>query len=178
MGLVADRHCGDCTVCCTVGALATPRLRKAPNTACPNSTGTGCAIYAARPAECRDSHCGWRFYPELDEAWRPDLSGVLVLTEHDVPASHRGRVGLKLLLVEAERALPSERLVGYLCALMGRGVPVFLSVQGPPGHWPVKAFLNDRLGPAIGRRDVREVGRIVAQLERDLRASDFERAKV
>jgi hypothetical protein len=61
---------------------------------------------------------------------------------------------------------------------MGRGVPVFLSVQGPPGYWPVKAFLNDRLGPAIGRRDVREVGRIVAQLERDLRASDFARAKV
>lgn len=176
MGLVPDRVCGDCTVCCTVAPVATEQLRKLPNTTCPHCVDTGCAIYASRPTDCRDSHCGWRFYPELDDQWRPDLSGVLILTEHEVPPTYERRVGLKFLLVDSDEPIRSARLIGYICALVGRGVPVTLAVQGPSGHWPVKTFVNNALASAIRRYDLAEAARVLALIVRDLRAGEFDPA--
>lgn len=176
MGSAPKRVCGDCTVCCTVAPVATEQLRKPPNTTCPHCVATGCAIYASRPTDCRDSLCGWRSYPELDDDWRPDRSGVLILTEHDVPPTYERRVGLKFLLVESDALIHSARLIGYICALVSRGVPVTLAVQGPPGHWPVKAFVNHALASAIIRHDATEAARVLALLVRDLRAGAFEPA--
>lgn len=115
-------------MCCTVAPLVAEQIRKLPNTACPHCTAAGCAIYVSRPADCRESYCGWRAFPELDDDWRPDLSGVLILTEHDVPQAYERRSGLKLLLVESDEPIRSVRFVGYVCALVGRGVPVTIAV--------------------------------------------------
>lgn len=173
MSLAVTRVCGDCTVCCTVAPVATVQLHKPPNTPCPHCVGTGCAIYASRPTDCRDSQCGWLVYQELDQDWRPDLSGVLILTEHDVPPKYERRVGLKFLLVDSDKPIHSARLTGYVIALVSRGVPVTFAVQGPPGHWPVKVFVNDALAPAVIRYDAEEVTRVLALLVRDLREGKF-----
>lgn len=133
MGLVQNRVCGDYTVCCTVAPLVSETIRKLPNVPCRHSAGAGCAIYTTRPTACRESYCGWRFYPELDDGWRPDISGVLILTEQDVPAKYLGRGGLKFLLLDADTSIRSEAFVGYICALVGRGVPVTVSVPGAAG---------------------------------------------
>jgi len=164
-------------VCCTVAPLADGAIRKGPNTVCPASTGRGCSIYRDRPTACRESFCGWRFYPELDDSWRPDLSGVLILTEQDAPGAGRGKTGIKLLLVHDDAPLSDPRVIGYLVALARRGVPLSLSVQGPAGCWPVKTFLNAALAPAIARADAAEVAQVLLRTSRALRGGAFETAE-
>lgn len=176
MALVAGRECGGCTVCCTVAPLLTAQVRKLPNTQCPHCTGQGCAIYSSRPADCRESYCGWRFYAELDDRWRPDVSGVLILTEHEAPAPLEGRVGIKFVLVDTDEPIRSERLISYICALVSRNVPVSLSVLGRPGHWPAKAFLNAIVEAVLGRRDPAAVTHALEDIARNLRAGSFEKA--
>jgi hypothetical protein len=86
------------------------------------------------------------------------------------------RVGLKFLLVESDAPIRSARLIGYICALVSRGVPVTLAVQGPSGRWPVKIFVNHALASAIIRHDATEAARVMVLLVRDLRAGAFEPA--
>jgi len=176
MQLVAGRECGECTVCCTVAPVRTATLVKAPNTACPHCVAGGCGIYETRPVECRESFCGWRARPELDAHWRPDICGVMILAEHDAPPPLGGRPGLKFVLVAGDEPLSTDRFIGYVSALIRRDVPVALSVQGPPGHWPVKTFLNQSLTPAIRRMDADEVRRELLRQAAMLRAGAFERA--
>ena len=176
MELVAGRECGECTVCCTVAPIRTATLVKAPSTPCPHCTAGGCGIYLQRPDECRDSFCGWRARPELDAGWRPDLSGVMILAEHDAPPPMSGRPGLKFVLVDGDEPIRTDRFIGYVTALIRREVPVALSVQGPPGHWPVKTFLNQALTPAIRRMDTDEIRRVLERQVAVLRAGAFERA--
>jgi hypothetical protein len=74
-----ERACGPCTVCCVVLKIEAPELRKKAQTPCRHLTGRGCGIYAARPGVCQKFLCGWRLFAELEDDWRPDLSGVLVM---------------------------------------------------------------------------------------------------
>lgn len=178
MKLVDGRECGSCTVCCTVTPVVTSVVRKGPNTPCPQCTGGGCGIYPTRPQECRESFCGWRAYAELDDAWRPDLSGVLILTEPDPPPPWSGRTGLKFMLVKGDEPLSTDRLAGYIIALVTRNIPVSVAIQGPPGHWPVKTFVNGALAEPIKRYDVAEVKATLMAIVRNLRAGPFERAEL
>lgn len=70
------RECGSCTACCSV--LAIVELQKPPRRACDHLCRSGCGIYAARPASCREFHCLWlRGAIDGDEALRPDQLGVM-----------------------------------------------------------------------------------------------------
>ncbi len=77
--LVPGRDCGECMMCCIEPAIPGYGLDKPSRTACVNCTsGGGCGIYDDRPPVCRDYHCLWRRLPFLDDAWRPDRSGVMI----------------------------------------------------------------------------------------------------
>ena len=74
--LVAERTCGDCTVCCTVLNVASPDFSKPADTPCAHLGARGCAIHAVRPRICRDWYCGWRRVAAMPDAARPDRAGV------------------------------------------------------------------------------------------------------
>jgi hypothetical protein len=72
------RSCGECRACCTVKeikALPEPKPCWQP---CPNEFEGGCAIWEARPTECREYACLWRGgILEGDQRRRPDRCGIL-----------------------------------------------------------------------------------------------------
>jgi hypothetical protein len=57
--------------------------------------GRGCSIYETRPEPCRAFRCYWINQPKLDDAWKPDRSGLLLRD-----------VGSGVLLVEVEPSKP------------------------------------------------------------------------
>jgi hypothetical protein len=76
--VLADRACGDCTVCCTVLTVDTPDLKKPAGTPCEKLSAHGCSIHAVRPPICRTWFCAWRRLAAMPDAARPDRSGLLV----------------------------------------------------------------------------------------------------
>lgn len=176
MQLAIGRECGSCSACCTIAAVASTELTKPPNSACPHCEGAGgCRIYASRPIACQESYCGWRIYPELGADWRPDISGVLILTEPDAPRAPGGRPGLKFVLLRDD-AVIAPSLVGYITALVSRDVPVSIAVLGPTGHWPVKAFVNRTVREALRTFDSKRVEHALLTVVRSLRDGTFEKA--
>ncbi len=74
---ISGRTCGECTACCRIKGV--PELGKPTQKACAHLCATGCAIYAARPASCREYACLWRQgLIEGDERRRPDRLGVMI----------------------------------------------------------------------------------------------------
>ncbi len=82
--LVADRSCGQCTVCCRV--LEIEALGKPAGVLCRHNTGNSCGIYEERPEACVQWHCLWRRISALPDALRPDRSGVVFSLEREGPA--------------------------------------------------------------------------------------------
>lgn len=77
---LAQRACGECTVCCTV--MPVVELRKPGRRACESVTPEGCAIHPDRPASCREFHCLWlrgAINGDGDQhtETRPDVLGVM-----------------------------------------------------------------------------------------------------
>lgn len=69
-----SRSCGKCQACCvTVGVK---EIAKPPGQRCASQCAKGCAIYAERPAGCRDYACLWLsgYGAESD---RPDRLGLI-----------------------------------------------------------------------------------------------------
>jgi hypothetical protein len=81
--IVPGRSCGDCSLCCKV--IRVDAFAKPPGTWCSHcSPGRGgCAIYDARPAECRDFYCGFMTSPGLGEEWRPSRCKLVLRLESD-----------------------------------------------------------------------------------------------
>jgi hypothetical protein len=77
---IGRRTCGECTACCVVHAIVA--TGSAPYRDCCYSTGTSCAIYATRPAECRGYYCGWRLGFGTDQD-RPDRGGMVLDVQSD-----------------------------------------------------------------------------------------------
>jgi hypothetical protein len=74
--IVAGKSCGSCTACCTV--MGVPELKKRPWQACPHVTvGSGCGIYAERPAGCRTFICGWLLDPYMGPDLKPENCHVV-----------------------------------------------------------------------------------------------------
>ncbi|WP_316213980.1 hypothetical protein [Bradyrhizobium sp. SZCCHNR2032] len=78
----ASRHCGDCTLCCKV--MAIEALAKPANSWCSHcDPKRGCAIYQARPGECRAFRCLWLVNELLDEQWKPAKAKFVLTTSDD-----------------------------------------------------------------------------------------------
>jgi hypothetical protein len=169
--LVAHRECGGCTVCCRELTVDIPELRKPSGILCLHcAEGHGCRVYTGRPALCRDWHCGWRMMPDLDDSWRPDRCGVLILYvgAADVPPEYSGRPGYRLQLTRPLSPEMWDALGCWIMRAIDDRAAVFLSVSGRPGHTTGRVFLNDGLRHAVESGDHAEVSRL---LERALLTS-------
>jgi hypothetical protein len=134
---VPGRACGTCTACCVDLPIETGQLRKAPGVACAHCTGAGCAIYEARFPICRTYHCGWWYFGELGEDWRPDRSGVLI--------SSVAPDGVEFLVLGGESAIRRPGFAQFVAHCIAIGTPSFMAVPGPVGYYSARVFLNDRL---------------------------------
>lgn len=145
--LVPGRDCGSCTVCCVALRVDAPGLRKPAGQACCHLGTQGCTIYSSRYAICRSWMCGWRLQPELDDSWRPDRSGVLLIPE---PSSRPGYapLGYKVQLA-SKVALAAPDVLNKLCGYIAAATPIWLSLAGIP----TKVFLNPELAPLIAAGD-------------------------
>jgi hypothetical protein len=70
------KSCGGCDVCCRLYEI--DELEKPAGTLCAHACGSGCGVYAYRPAACRAFDCLWLMRPELDALWRPDHAGFVL----------------------------------------------------------------------------------------------------
>lgn len=82
MSTMAERQCGDCTLCCKV--MAIEQLDKPANVWCPHcNPKRGCAIYANRPDECRSFRCLWLANDRLGYSWNPARAKFVLTTSVD-----------------------------------------------------------------------------------------------
>lgn len=151
--LVPGRDCGGCVACCTVPAIDTEEFYKSVGVACRHCTaGNGCAIYDSRPQICRAYHCVWRSMPGLDESWRPDLSGVMIVWDRPGPgldAEH----GVDIVVVGDPALIESDRFLGLVGGFIAKGVSTMLSLPRGAGHLHTSLVINDLLRPAVAARD-------------------------
>ena len=103
---IAGRVCGECTACCTIKSV--PELGKPTQAACTHLCQSQCAIYASRPASCREYACLWRQgFVEGDERRRPDRLGVIL--DHEPFPPIPGTVRLVVWEIEPG-AMHSEKV--------------------------------------------------------------------
>ena len=71
-GLLPDRSCGSCNLCCKVFEL--PELAKPAGKWCQHvEQGRGCKVHGSgQPKFCRAFFCEWRASPTLGPEWKPD----------------------------------------------------------------------------------------------------------
>ena len=133
MTRLQKRQCGPCTACCVELKIVAPELNKKAHSPCPH-LGEGCGIYETRPAVCRQFLCGWRLFDDMDDAWRPDLSGVMTMrwAPAELPAAWRtAPYGVHMVILGGEAAVLRPAFIAYVADLIRRGIPVFLSAASP-----------------------------------------------
>ncbi|HWE45421.1 MAG TPA: hypothetical protein VG407_05280 [Caulobacteraceae bacterium] len=176
MKAVRGRKCGQCTVCCRIPPIVSDAFVKPANSVCEHCVeGSGCAIYAERPKVCAEWYCGWRMFEDLDDAWRPDRSGVLIVEEtDDIPWRFRNRIGVKFIIDGPDACVLNKKFILFLAGLISRDVACFLSVAGPPGHGFAKMFVNERLERAALTGDGHAMVEVLTDVLKTLRGGTFE----
>ena len=156
----AEKTCGPCQVCCVALKIKTPELRKEPQVPCPHLVQRGCGIYEGRPAVCRSFLCGWRLMPELNESWRPDLSGVMLLplSLAETPGAYRDAgPGWVFVISDASKAI-TPRLGRLIAGMVTRRVAVFLSALTP------RIQINEQLEGSVAAGDAEGVVNILRRV--------------
>jgi hypothetical protein len=145
MSEATENSCGNCTVCCM--ALRVVEFDKPAGTLCQHCLpGKGCGIYQTRYDICRTFLCGWRMVPQLGEAWRPDRSGVLILTQEkdQVPEEHRAAgPGVNFVILGGEKAIRRQGFAEYVSTLVSRNVAVYQSADTPKTL--INKYLRERV---------------------------------
>jgi hypothetical protein len=157
------KRCGACNACCVELTIDTPEFKKDGLVPCPHLTTQGCGIYATRFKVCRDFLCGWHLTPALDNDWRPDLSGVLILhvAQASLPAAYRpAGNGVQFLITGGEAAIARPGFAEYVADLVSREVGVYLTVTAP------HALVNEHLQPVAAAGDVAAMVRTLTYLYR------------
>jgi len=134
MTALNKRACGPCNACCVELKIDVSELRKKARVPCQHLTASGCGIYAKRPAVCQQFLCGWRLFEELDDDWRPDRSGVMVMRKApaELPARWRGApYGVHLVVIGGEAAVLRPAFADTVARQLARGIPVQMSAASP-----------------------------------------------
>ncbi|HEY5337298.1 MAG TPA: hypothetical protein VIJ85_03770 [Rhizomicrobium sp.] len=154
MEILPGRECGGCTICCSELHIDAPELKKLAGVRCVNcSADNSCAIYDTRPQTCRDFHCAWRVMDVLDDDWRPDKSGILLMPQtKGIPPAYRGKDGVQIFMVRRD-AIYKREFPGLLAAWVSARVPIFLTIPAPIGFAAPNCFLNDLLEDVVRRQD-------------------------
>jgi hypothetical protein len=153
INLVPGRECGDCMACCVDLTISFDQMKKPAGVRCAHRLANGCNIYATRPNVCRSFHCLWRRLPNMDESWRPDLSGILMILG-DVPPESDARVAVELILIGQPDILESDRFVGMIAGFIENGTATYLTVPRGSGFLHTHLLMNERLAPAIAARNL------------------------
>lgn len=158
MGLVPGRECGRCGVCCKVTVIDDKELKKPASVVCLHFIkGAGCRIYKTRPQTCRGYYCGWRMMSNLDDDWRPDRSGVFITdVGGEVSEEDCARGALKLV-IGGVHAVVRPTFVEFVCTMVEKGIPIYLSVPGPVGHPAAKVRVNADLEEPVRWKDMERV---------------------
>lgn len=174
--LVAGRTCGECTVCCGVAPIDTPEFQKPSGVLCRFcAPASGCSIHATRPPVCREWFCGWRQLPLLDDAWRPDRSGVMIALGADpAPAGSGPYRSTKFIVTGQDAWLYGRPYLSYLAGLVHAGAATWLATPGPVGRHSAKSFLNPSLAAPVARSDGRGMVDVIRRTLADLRGGSFE----
>jgi hypothetical protein len=170
-----ERDCDGCTLCCEILPIDSPDLRKQSGVLCANCIeGSGCQIYAHRPAPCRAFSCGWRQLAFVPEALRPDRSGVVIVPdESPIPPGYRDTSALKFVITD-RTAISNAVFLSFLTALIQSRVAVFLAVPGPPGTHFAKAFLNPLITAHVDGGDSEALPGVLSGVLTELRTGAFE----
>ena len=85
LGLVQDRSCGDCRLCCKLLLVEAPDedFLKPQGKWCEHACDSGCAIYADRPKACAKFICQW-LNGSFAERDRPDRAHLVICLEESV----------------------------------------------------------------------------------------------
>lgn len=166
--LIPDRVCGPCVECCRFIPLDLPELSKPTGSLCGYCVdGAGCSVHAVRPQTCRTWFCVWRVV-ELSEAWRPDLSGIIVRPDGLLSGE------MTLYVVRRTDFLASAELFDTVAQWLSEGLKLAISVPGPVGTLPVRAEVTDFLTPAVTAGDEAGFQRLFAACLASLDQHDFE----
>ena len=161
-GASPGNSCGNCTVCCM--ALRVIELDKEAGRYCGHCLrGKGCGIYETRPEICRAFLCGWMLVPQLDEAWRPDKSGILIMVQEKdkLPEEYRAAgPGMNFVILGGEKAISRPGFAEYVAALVTRNVAVYLSADTP------KTLINQYLVKQAASRNIPAVTEMLLHIYR------------
>jgi len=125
--VIPGRSCGSCTACCSALAITEADLQKVAGTLCSHCASGSCAVYETRPQVCRDFNCVWRGMPALDESWRPDLSGVMIMWS-PVPQGWRTQHGVDIVLLASPETLDLDKIVSLVTGFIARDVAIYIDV--------------------------------------------------
>ena len=126
--VLAERACGDCTVCCTVLTVDTPEFKKPAGAPCVNLCADGCGIHEVRPRICRTWFCAWRRVAAMPDGARPDRSGLLVsLNFVSAPKNCFEGVSINVRVLAGSDAVGNGMAAAVLDALCDRLIPVWFS---------------------------------------------------
>lgn len=171
--LVPGRECGACTLCCIIPGIDKPELQKLPKAVC-RYLDQGCTIYETRPDVCRKYYCGWRKLDMVPQDWRPDLSGVFVELDYEVPPQFAKNFGINLILVANPlRTLREQRFLDFVARCVNGNIAVFLGLPGSKGQQCARLPLNTR-DMAEGIRKSRSETRLALErVLKRLQAHDY-----
>lgn len=153
MTALAKRSCGECKACCHALKIDTPQFRKKAHVACRHLTEAGCGIYATRYPVCQEFLCGWRLFADLNDDWRPDRGGVLIvrLSPDNVPEPYRAAgYGMQMDIIGGEAAVLRPGFADYVADQVRRGVAVRMSAASPA------VLVNDFLDGVTDIADIRQ----------------------
>jgi uncharacterized protein len=74
------RSCGSCSQCCKTLSIDAPELQKPMDRWCEHCAPGkgGCRVYIERPNICKAFACGWLLNANIDEAWWPARSKIVI----------------------------------------------------------------------------------------------------
>jgi Fe-S-cluster containining protein len=159
MDLVPNKECGDCSACCHHIPIDQEDFVKLPNIDCVNlRKGGGCNIYKNRPITCATWYCAWRYLPNLNDQWRPDLSGVLMdFSSELIPSEFKKDKALVFKVIDKEKFLLNTELTQFIIYLMNKNLPIFLSHGLEAGYSAISTILNPHLLVAVKERNHKEI---------------------
>ena len=76
----SGRSCGSCSQCCKTLSIDASELKKPMDAWCRHCAPAkgGCRVYSERPNVCKAFACGWLLNANIDEAWWPARSKIVI----------------------------------------------------------------------------------------------------
>lgn len=145
--LVPGRECGECTACCVNLLIDDESFQKPADKACDHMVEKGgCKIYNNRPSVCQSWFCAWRFMAQLDEGWRPDISGIMLRSDEN---------GIIFQPIRnAKKVLTSARAIELIAGGISQGIQLSMTIPTKKGRLSYGMKLNAPLKAAVESRNM------------------------